>query len=184
MVWVRKDKNAMNRPCPSPPPSVSCKRAEPQEPTWRRVTPKAALRKVEPQEPVLKDKGKGKIVDVTTITSSSTSTISTPEVSKVVTQEPTEGKTNLQSPKPQDTEARTEPQEPTSVKEVEPQEPVLPHESAKNEDDYEADILKDTKTMLKDLAQSVFATTSQVQIPQTVKMSAKRYATWVFKALP
>ena len=117
MVWIRKDQNTTHSPCPSLPRHVPQRRAEPQEPTWRRVTPKAALQKVEPQEPALKDKGKDKIVDVTTIASSSTSTTSTPEMSKtkwvvrpkVVTQEPTEGKTNLQSPKPQDTKARTEP---------------------------------------------------------------------------
>ena len=62
--------------------------------------------------------------------------------------------------------------------------PRIPHEGAKNEEHYEADILKDTKTMLKDFAQSVLATTSQVQIPQAVTMSAKRYATWIFNALP
>ena len=100
---------------------------------------------------------------------------------KVVTQEPTEGKTDHQSSKPQLTEAKIEPQEPTSTKGVEPQEPVLPNDSATNE---EADMLQDTKSMLKDFAQSVFATTSQVQIPQAVTMSAKRYATWVFNTLP
>lgn len=103
---------------------------------------------------------------------------------KVVTQEPTVGKTNHFNKKPQHTEARTEPQDPTPAKEVEPQEPVLPHDDARDEGHYEADILQDTKTMLKDFAQSVLATTSQVQIPQVVTMSAKRYATWVFNALP
>ena len=149
-------------------------------------------RKVEPQEPAPKNKGKDKIVDVTNIASSSTSMTSTPPQlktkwvvrPKVATQEPTEGKTNHQSPKPQAPKAKTEPQEPTFAKEVEPQEPVLPHEGAKNEEHYEADILKDTKTMLKDFAHTVFATTSQVQISQSVTMSAKRYATWVFNALP
>ena len=90
--------------------------------------PKAALQKVEPQEPALKDKGKGKVVDVTNIASSSTSMTFMPEVSKtkwvvrpkVATQEPAEGKTNHQSPKPRDTEAKIEPQEPTFAKEVEP----------------------------------------------------------------
>ena len=94
MVWVQKDRSAMDRPHPSPPMHAQYKRAEPQEPTWRRVTPKVALQKVEPQEPALKDKGKGKIVDVTNIASSSMSTTSMPEVSttkwvvrpKVVTQ--------------------------------------------------------------------------------------------------
>ena len=81
LVWVRKKRSAMDRPYPSPPTRVSCKRAEPQEPTWRRVTPKAAPQRVEPQELALKDKGKGKGVDVTNIASSSTSTPSTPEVS-------------------------------------------------------------------------------------------------------
>ena len=155
MVWVRKDRNAEDRPCPSPPTHVQHKRAKPQEPTWRRVMPRAVLQKVEPQEPALKDKGKGKIVDLTTIASSSTSTISTPEVSKtkwvvrpkVVTQEPTEGKTDYHNKKPQTIEAKTEPQEPTSARGVEPQEPILPQGGAKNE---EADILQDTKSMLKD----------------------------------
>ena len=39
---------------------------------------------------------------------------------KVVTQEPTEGKTNPQGPKSQAPKAKTEPQEPTFTKEVEP----------------------------------------------------------------
>ena len=180
-----EDQNAMDRPCPSPPTRAQCNRAEPQEPTWRRVMPNATLQKVEPQEPALKDKGKGKLVDVTTIASSSTSTISMPEVSKtkwvvrpkVVTQEPTKGKTNYHNEKSQHTQAKTEPQEPTSAKGVEPQEP----DNARNE---EADILQDTKSMLKDFAQSVFATIAQVHIPQAITVSAKRYATWVFNALP
>ena len=121
------------------------------------MTPKVALQKVEPQEPSLKDKGKGKVVDVTNVASSSTSTISMPEVSKtkwvvgpeVVTQEPTKGKTNYHNEKSQYTEAKTEPQEPTSARGVETQEPVLPQGGAKNE---EADILQDTKSMLKDFA--------------------------------
>ena len=192
MVWIRKDTKSMERPCPSLPRHVPQKRAEPQEPTWRRVTPQATPQKVEPQEPAPKNKGKDKIVDVTNIASSSTSMTSTPPElktkwvvrPKVATQEPTEGKTNPQSPKPQAPKAKTEPQEPTFAKEVEPQEPVLPYKSVKDEEHYEADILKDTKTMLKDFAHTVFATTSQVQIPQSVTMSAKRYATWVFNALP
>ena len=89
---------------------------------------------------------------------------------KVATQEPTKGKTDYHNEKPQHTEAKTKPQE-----------PILPQGDAKNE---EADMLQDTKSMLKDFAQSVFATTSQVHIPQAVTMSAKRYATWVFNALP
>ena len=192
MVWVRKDGNAMDRPSPSPPTRVPQTRAVTQEPTWRRVTPKATPQKVEPQEPAPKDKGKGKVKDVTNIPSSSTSMSLSPKTQvtawvirpKVVTQEPTVGKTNIIGQKTRCVESKTEPQEPTSVKEVEPQEPVLPHEGAKNEEHYEADILKDTKTMLKDFAHTVFATTSQVQIPQSVTMSAKRYATWVFNALP
>ena len=76
------------------------------------------------------------------------------------------------------------PQEPTSVKEVEPQEPDFPHDNARSKEHHEVDIIKDTKTMLKDLAQSVLATTSQVKIAQTVMMSTSRYATWTFNALP
>ena len=78
----------------------------------------------------------------------------------------------------------TIPQEPTSAKEVEPQEPVLQHDGARNGEHYEADIIKDTKTMLKDLAQSVLTTTSQVKIPPAMTMLASRYATWIFNALP
>ena len=129
------------------------------------------------------------MVDVTIIASSSTSTTSTPEVSKtkwvvrpkVVTQEPTVGKTDSSQQEAstygsKDRTTRTYP-----ARGVEPQEPVLPQGGAKNE---EADILQETKSMLKDFAQSVLATTSQVQIPQAVMMSAKRYATWVFNTLP
>ena len=185
MVWVRKDRKAMDTPYPSPPTHVPQTRAEPQEPTWRRVTPRATPEKVEPQEPALKNKGKGKIMDVTNIPSSSTSMSLSPRTQvtawvvrpKVATQEPTVGKTNIIGQKTQQAESKTDPQEPTSAKGVETQEPVLPHEGAKNEEHYEADILKDTKTMLKDLAQSVLATTLQVKIPQAVTMSAKRYAT-------
>ena len=81
-------------------------------------------------------------------------------------------------------EKETVTQEPTPAKEVAPQEPVFPHDGANNKEHYEADIIKDTKTMLKDLAQSVLATTSQVKIPPAVTMSASRYATWIFNALP
>ena len=92
----------MDRPCPSPPTHVPRKRGEPQEPTWRRVMPKATPQKVEPQEPAPRDKGKHKVVDVTNIVSSSTSMTPTLKASttewivkpKVVTQEPTMGKTN------------------------------------------------------------------------------------------
>ena len=86
--------------------------------------------------------------------------------------------------KPQHTEAKIEPQEPTSTNEIEPQEPILPHDDARSGEQYEANILQDTKSMLKDFAQSVLATTSQAHIPQAVTMSAKRYATWIFNALP
>ena len=97
---------------------------------------------------------------------------------------PTVGKTNHLNNKPQQEEAKTVTQEPTSAKEVEPQEPILPHDGARSEEHYKADILQDTKTMLKDLAQSLFATTSQVKIPLAVTMSVTRYATWIFNALP
>ena len=131
------------------------------------------------------------MIDTSNVAPSSTSMSFLPRTSttawvvkpRVVTQEPTMGTTNPSSKRPQQAEARTEPQEPTPARDVEPQEPVLPHEGAKDEEHYEANILKDTKTMLKDFAQSVLATTSQVQNPQAVMMSAKRYATWVFNAL-
>ena len=83
-----------------------------------------------------KNKGKDKIVDVTNIASSSTSTTSTPQEMKttwvvrpkVATQEPTVCKTNYHNESPQHTKAKTEPQEPTPAKGGEPQEPVLPHD--------------------------------------------------------
>ena len=65
--------------------------------------PRATPQKVESQEPALKDKGKGKMIDVTNVPSSSTSMTSLPKTSttawvirpKVDTQEPTVGKTNI-----------------------------------------------------------------------------------------
>ena len=64
--------------------------------------PKATPQKVEPQEPTMKNKGKGKMIDVMNVPSSSTSMTFVPRTSttawvvrpKVVTQEPTMGKTN------------------------------------------------------------------------------------------
>ena len=79
---------------------------------------------------------------------------------------------------------KTDTQEPTFAKEVEPQEPVLPHDNTRAEEHTELDIVKDTKTMLKDLAQTILATTSQVKIFPTIAMSATRYATWILDALP
>ena len=51
-------------------------------------------------------------------------------------------------------------QEPTSPKEVEPQEPDFPHDNARSEKHHEVDIIKDMQTMLKGLAHSILATTS------------------------
>ena len=121
MVRVRKDTNDKNRPSPLSPTHAQHKRAEPQEPTWRRVTPKATPQKVEPQEPAPKDKGKDKVKDVTNIPSSSTSMSLSPKTQvtawvirpKVVTQEPTMGKTNIIGQQTQCVESKTEPQEPT-----------------------------------------------------------------------
>ena len=98
---------------------------------------------------------------------------------KVVTRNPTMGKT---SPSKEDThdvgkEANT--QEPTSTMEVEPQEPIFPHDHARIEEHAELDIIKDTKTMLKHLAQIVLTTKSQVKISPTITMSATRYATCI-----
>ena len=72
MLWVRKTNSATKQTSPSLPTNVQHKRAEPQEPTWRRVTLKITPQTIEPQESALKDKGKGKLVDVTNIASSST----------------------------------------------------------------------------------------------------------------
>ena len=173
MVWVKKTNSTTKQLSPSPPTDVQCKRAV-------------------PQEPALKDKGKSKIIDVTNVPSSSTSMpflsrmLATTWVirPKVDTQEPTLGKTNHLSKKPQYEEAKTIPQEPTPAKEVEPQEPVLTHDGARSNTHYEVDIIKDTKSMLKDLAQSVLAMTSQIKIPPAVTMLASRYATWIFNTLP
>ena len=73
MVWVRKTNSPTKQTCPSPPTNIPCKRAEPQEPTWRRVLAKSMLQKVEPQEPAQMDKGNYKMVDVTNVPPSSTS---------------------------------------------------------------------------------------------------------------
>ena len=48
MVWVQKDRMVTDRPRPPPPTRVLQTRAEPQEPTWRRVAPNATPQKVEP----------------------------------------------------------------------------------------------------------------------------------------
>ena len=131
------------------------------------------------------------MVDVTNVPSSSTSmsflpmTQATAKVTrpKVVTQEPTMGKT---SPTKEDTQVgkETDTQEPTSTMEVKPQEPVFPHDGARIEEHAKSDIIKGTTTMLKDLAQTVITTRSQVKISPTITMSATRYATWIFNALP
>ena len=80
-----------------------------------------------------RDKGKGKKIDVTNIPSSSTS-ISLSRVryqakevtgSKVATQEPTIGKTSLPKDNTWQSGMRAITQEPTSIMEVEPQEPIL-----------------------------------------------------------
>ena len=113
-----------------------------------------------------------------------TSTITWVIRPKVDTQEPTVGKTNTIDKRTQHVKKETDPQEPTSAKEVELQEPDFPHDGAKSVKHHEVDIIKDTKMMLKGIAHSVLATTLQVQIPQAVMMSASRYATWIFNALP
>ena len=103
---------------------------------------------------------------------------------KVVTQEPTMGKTSSPKKDTQHVEKEMDTQEPTSTMEVEPQEPIFPHDGARVKEHAKSDIIKDTKTMLKDLVQTVITTTSQVKIPPTITMSATRYATWIFNALP
>ena len=131
-------------------------------------------------------------MDVTNIPSASTSMpflLRTPTTTwvirpKVDTQEPTVGKTNPIDKRTHHVKKETVPQEPTSAKGVELQEADFPHDNARNDEHHEVDIIKHTKTMLKDLAQSVLATTLQVKIPQAVTMSASRYVTWIFNALP
>ena len=103
---------------------------------------KSTLQKVEPQKPALIDKGKGKMVDVTNVPSSSTSTSFLPKSQpstrvtrpKVVTQEPTLGKTSSPKKDTQHVEKETDTQEPTSTMEVEPQEPIFPHDNARIEE--------------------------------------------------
>ena len=64
-------------------------------------------------------------------------------------------------------------QEPTSTMEVEPQEPNVPHNGTSVKEHSESNIIKDTTTMLKDLAQTVIATTLQVKMPPTLTVSHK-----------
>ena len=75
-------------------------------------------------------------------------------------------------------------QEPTSTIEVEPQEPILHPYNTRIEEHSEIDIIKETTTMLKNLANSIIAMTLQVKIPPTLGVLATRYATWIFNALP
>ena len=75
-------------------------------------------------------------------------------------------------------------QEPTSIKEVVPQKHVLPPDTPRIEEHLEANIIKDTTTMLKGLVTSIITTTSQVKVPLALEVSVMRYATWFFNALP
>ena len=191
MVWVRKDQGPLKTSSPSPPKHASPKKAVPQEPTWRKVTSKLNPQ-VATQEPAPKDKGKGKIVDVTYLASNSTSMTFLPRplqiarVSKpkVATQEPALVKVPSFNKKAQQDRTKIVTQEPTSAMEVVTQEPVLPHSDAMVQKPAANDIIHNTKAALKDLAQSVLATTSQMQLPPSVAVSASRYATWFFNALP
>ena len=151
------------------------------------------LQKVATQEPTLRDKGKGKEIDVTNIPSSSTSislllvTHTTTRVigPKVVTQEPTMGKTSLPRDNTKHMGKGADTQEPTSTIEVEPQEPILHPNDTRIEEHSEGDIITETTTMLKNLA-NLFTTTttSQVKILPALGVSTTRYATWLFNALP
>ena len=87
------------------------------------------------------------------------------------------GKTSLPKNDTQHVEKEAYTQEPTSIMEVEPQEPVLLHNGTGIDEHSESDVIKDTMIMLKDLAQMVLATTLQVKIPPTITMLATRYAT-------
>ena len=104
--------------------------------------------------------------------------------SNVVTQEPTMGKTSLPKDDPKYMGKGADTQEPTFTTKVEPQELVLHPNDTRIEEHFEANIIKETITMLKYLANSVIATTSQVKIPPALGVPATRYATWIFNALP
>ena len=54
----------------------------------------------------------------------------------------------------------TDTQEPTSIMKVEPQEPILHPNGTRLKENSESNIIKDTTTMLKDLAQMVITATS------------------------
>ena len=70
------------------------------------------------------------------------------------------------------------PQLPTSIKEVVPQEFVLQLDTSKIEDHSEANIIEDTTTMLHDLGTSMIMTIAQLNMPRSLEVSIKRYATW------
>ena len=74
--------------------------------------------------------------------------------------------------------------EPTSTTKVEPQEHVLHPNDTRIKEHFEADIIKETTTMLKNLANFVIAMMSQVKILLALGASTTRYATWIFNALP
>ena len=94
------------------------------------------------------------------------------------------GKTSLPKEDTQHLGKGADTQEPTSIMEVEPQEPVLHLNGTRIKEHSESDIIKDTMIMLKDLAQTVIAMTSQVKIPLTLRVPATSYAIWIFNALP
>ena len=74
---------------------------------------------------------------------------------KIDTQEPTVGKTSLPKDDTKHMGMGADTQEPTFTTEVEPQELVLHPNDIRIEEHIEVDIIKETMTMLKNLANSV-----------------------------
>ena len=100
-------------------------------------------------------------------------------------QEPTVmGKTNNKKENKEEVSVKTETQEPISIREVVPQEPILPLDTTNIEVHSEAHIIEDTTRMLKGFATSMIATTSQLKISQSLEVSIKRYAPSFLNAIP
>ena len=75
-------------------------------------------------------------------------------------------------------------QEPTSIRKVVAQEPVLQPNTLKIEEHLEAKIIEDATTMLKGLATFMITMTSQLKVPQSLEVSIKWYATWFLNETP
>ena len=78
------------------------------------------------------------------------------------------GKTNTLKENKGQARVKIERQEPISIKEVVPQEHVLPLTTMEIDVHPEANIIEDTTSMFKGFTTSMIATTSQLKVPQSL----------------